>query len=157
MHRFILILSFLCIAVGSAQAAFWKCELSGGTYIVSLPSITSLSVHEYVVDAGARVTEVTVETSGSVVARFYYIEPLTPKSPIGAGQSVIDKVEEKMDEAAARTGQDPIWKRVVKNYPVATHAHTVEYRLDDKAQLDKILKSLERAWRNNAETSIKVP
>lgn len=141
----------------SVPAAFWKCELPGGVYMVNLPDISSISSHEYLVDGGARVTEVTIDTQGSVVARFYHLEILTPQSPIGAGQSVIDKAQEKLDEAAERTGQEAVWKKVVKNYPVATHAHTVEYRVDSKEHLTRILKSLERAWRTNAETNLKIP
>jgi len=35
-----------------------------------------LSTHEYVVDGAARFTEFTIGTTGAVVARFYYIEPI---------------------------------------------------------------------------------
>lgn len=140
----------------NAPAAFWKCELPGGTYVVSLPAISSASTHEYLVDGVVRVTEVTVATTGSVVARFYYLEPVTTQSPIGLGQSVIDKVQEKMIEGAERTGVEPPWKKVVKNYPTSTHAHTVEYRLDTKEQLKKLFNNLESAWRANRESSFKV-
>jgi hypothetical protein len=147
----------LLMLAATARAAFWKCELPGGTYVVSLPTISSVSTHEYVVDGLARVTELTIATSSSVVARFYHLEPFTPKSPVGLGQTVIDKVQEKVQEGAQRTGVEPVWQKVVKNYPTSTHMHTVEYRLDSLDQLDKLFKSVEAAWRANRDASIKLP
>ena len=140
----------------SAHAAFWRCELPGGVYVVSLPAVSSVSTHEYVVAATVRVTELTVGTNSAVVARFYYLEPLVPKSPIGFGQSLIDKAQEKLQDGATRTGMEEVWKKVVKDYPTTTHAHTVEYRLDSVDQLKKVEKSLEDAWRTNKETLFKV-
>jgi len=124
--------------------------------MVNLATIASVSTHEYVVDAVARVTEFTVGTNSAVVARFYYLEPMVPKSPVGLGQSVIDKVQQRTEEAASRTGMEEVWKKVVKNYPTTTHAHTVEYRLDSLDQITKLQKSLENAWRNNQDTQIKL-
>jgi len=139
-----------------AHAAFWRCELPGGIYVVSLPAVSSVSTHEYVVDGAVRVTELTIATNTAVVARFYYLEPMVPKSPIGFGQSVIDKAQEKLQEGATRTGMEEVWQKVVKNYPTTTHAHTVEYRLESVDQIKKVEKSLEDAWRLNKETLLKI-
>jgi hypothetical protein len=147
------------VAVGlpsAARAAFWRCELPGGIYVVSLPTVASVSTHEYVVDGAARVTELTVATTTAVVARFYYQEPLVTKAPMGVGQSILDKAQGHVGDAANRAGIDEVWKKVVKSYPTTTHAHTVEYRLESVEQVKKLESSLEDAWRNNRETSIKV-
>ncbi|MEI6561215.1 MAG: hypothetical protein WCO68_03920 [Verrucomicrobiota bacterium] len=151
-------LSALVVAVLGlpAQAAFWRCELPGGIYVVSLPTVSSVSTHEYVVDGAVRVTELTIATNSAVVARFYYLEPMVPKSPVGFGQSLIDKAQEKIQEGATRTQMEEVWKKVVKNYPTTTHAHTVEYRLDSVDQIKKVERSLEDAWRNNKETQLKI-
>ena len=61
----------------------WKCKLPGGVYEVAVNAMLAVSTHEYLVDGVARVTEVNVDTTGSLLARFYYLEPLTPNSPIG--------------------------------------------------------------------------
>ena len=53
----------------------WRAELPGGTFVVALSQITSVSSHEYVVDNTARVTEVTVGMGGSLIGRFYFLEP----------------------------------------------------------------------------------
>jgi len=159
MKRTFFVVALLASMVPAVQAAFWRCELPGGVYAVSLPTVSSVSTHEYVVDGMARVTELTIGTSGDVVARFYYLEPLVPKSPIGLGQSVIDKVQERAQDVAGRVegaGVEPVWKKVVKNYPTTTHARTVEYRLLNLDDVEKLRKSLEAAWRSNSETSIKI-
>jgi len=152
-----LLASLVLAAVSQVHAAYWRCELPGGVYMVNLAMVTSVSTHEYVVDGAARVTEFTIGTSGAVVARFYYLEPMVPKSPVGFGQSIIDKVQEKVGEASERTGTEEVWKKVVKNYPLTTHAHTVEYRLDSVDQVTKLEKSIEDAWKNNKDVSTKIP
>jgi hypothetical protein len=150
------LLLFFILSSTTLHAAFWKCELPGGSYTVNLSTISSVSSHEYVVDGAARVTEVTINTTGPVVARFYYLEPMIPKAPLGIGQSVIDTAQSRANEVTDRTGVEPVWKKVVKNYPTTTHARTVEYRLDSLEKLETLRKSLEAAWRTNAETSIKI-
>ena len=158
MKTYLLAALIVGLSATAASAAFWKCEMPGGTYTVNLTTVSSVSTHEYLVGA-MRVTELTVATTGSVVTRFYYIEPYATKSPIGLGQSVIDKAQEKADELGSRlqqAGIDPPWKKVVKDYPLATHAHTVEYRVEKLEQIEKLRASLEAAWRNNADTLIKI-
>ena len=158
MKKFFVTALATWISVTAAPAAFWKCEMPGGTYTVNLATVSSVSTHEYLVGP-MRVTELTIATTGSVVTRFYYIEPYATKSPIGLGQSVIDKAQEKVDELGSRlqqAGIDPPWKKVVKDYPLATHAHTVEYRVGKLEQLEKLRASIEAAWHANADSSIKI-
>ncbi len=124
----------------------WVAEMPAGKYIVRLTAITSVSMHEYVVDGTVRISEVNIGTNGSELARFYYIEPNIPNSPNGVGQSGIDKVKEKLQEATERAGDDQFWQKVSKNYPTTTHAHTVEYRVGFKETLTKLFESAENAW-----------
>ena len=151
----LVMVSLIC-AAQTSQASFWRCELPGGVFVVSLPAVTSVSTHEYVVDGAARVTELTVDTTGQVVARFYYIEPLLAQTPGGVGQTLVDRAQQRVSDAAERAGVEEVWKKVVKNYPSTTHARTVEYRLESMEQLTRLQKSLENAWRANQETQIKV-
>lgn len=130
--------------VAPTQNRFWRCELPGGVYLVALGSIQSISSHEYIVDGAARVTEVTVATASSVEGRFYYLEPLTP-SAVGASlqqlqQHVKDLASNHLDD------NDKVWEKVIKSYPTTTHAHTVEYRLTSKENLQQLYSSLEAAW-----------
>lgn len=141
----------------SGRVPLWICVTPGGTYEVALRSIVSVSNCEYILNGVARVSEMNIDTTGNMAVRFYYIEPLTPTSPLGIGQSTIDKAQEILGEAASRTGQDEVWKKVVKNYPTSTHAHTIEYRVDSKDDLDKIFKSAELAFRTFKPTTYMVP
>ena len=136
----------------------WRCDLPGGSYEVAVHSIVSVSTHEYVVDGVARVNELNIDTPGNMAVRFYFLEPLKPGSPVGIGQSTIDKAQEMVEEAAGRVSQDsePVWEKVVKSYPTTTHAHTIEYRLNSKDDVQKLFTSAEQAFRLNQNTRITV-
>lgn len=131
-----------------AQQTHWTAELPGGKFIVPHHAITSISMHEYVVDGAARVVEVSVGTIGSVQGRFYFIEPYTPEIPIGAGQEALEKIKEQMRDLAAQVAPDEVWSKVVKNYPTTTHAHTVEFRLESRDALQRLFNHLERSYVN---------
>lgn len=120
-----------------------------------LDQIAAVGLQEYLVDGTVPVSEVTLAMEGSVVARFYVIDRAA--APISAGpadaavQVIEEKIEEQARETAASSGMSGARLPVIKGYPVATHAHTVEYRLSDRAALDKLFQSLETAlteWEN---------
>lgn len=134
---------------GPARRDTWTAEMSAGDYIVRLSSITAVSMHEYVVDGAARVTEVNVDTTGSSLVRFYYIEPNVPKPSNGVGQSTIQMLQDKAVDAMDRVGVGETWKKVSKNYPTTTHARTVEYRLDSLETLRKLFESVKNSWLND--------
>ena len=133
----------------------FRCTLPGGVYEVALGAIVAVTSHEYVVDGIARVIEVNIDTTGSLLARFYFIEPNTPAAPAGIGAATIEKAQSLMHEAVERSGQDA-WKKVVKNYPTTTHARTVEYRLTSREQLNRIFSAAEEAFRLGKNTMMKV-
>jgi len=135
------------------RRGIWRAELPGGEYIVRLSAITSVSLHEYIVDGAARVAEVNIATSGSELARFYFLEPY-PKPPVAA-QKALNAIENKAKEASARFETGDLRVKVVKSYPTTTHAHTVEYRLSDRESLSKLFKSIEDAWLNGRAGSFK--
>jgi len=136
----------------------WRCDLPGGTYEVAIRSMISVSTHEYLVDGVARVTEMNIDTPGNLAVRFYYLEPITPTSPVDIGQTTLDKAQELAEAAAGRVVPgEPPWQKVIKNYPTSTHAHTVEYRLDSLDQLQSLFNSAEQAFRLNINTQIKLP
>ncbi|MDQ3622097.1 MAG: hypothetical protein M3463_06370 [Verrucomicrobiota bacterium] len=139
----------------STQKPLLQVKLPAGTYQVASGAIIAVASHEYLVDGAARVTEVNVDTAGSLLARFYYIEPNTPQSPIGLGTATIEKAQQMLKEGAASAGQDS-WKRVIKNYPTTTHARTVEYRVVNKEDLQKIFEAADEAFRFNRNKSVTI-
>ena len=143
--------------VSTGTAGFWRCELPGGVYLVALRNIQSVSSHEYVVDGAARVTEVTVATASSVEARFYYLEPITHNFGVpGAQSATLPMLQQRVqDTLTTHAGVEPVWEKVVKNYPTTTHAHTVEFRLTSLANLMQLEKSLEQSWTTGVAASVK--
>ena len=89
-------------------------------------------------------------------ARFYYLEPMVVRSTSAAVPASIQTLQQRVtDLGTQRAPVEPIWEKVVKNYPTTTHAHTVEYRLTSKANLEQIYQSLEQAWETNKGVDLK--
>ncbi|HEX8311296.1 MAG TPA: hypothetical protein VF614_08275 [Chthoniobacteraceae bacterium] len=135
--------------------ALLRCKLPGGTYSVAVRAIIAVSTHEYLVDGAVRVTEVNIDTAGSLVARFYHLEPATPTGPVPLTKTLQDRAQELLNQGSEKVGLDT-WKKVVKNYPTTTHARTVEYRLDTKEQLTKIFEAADEALRLQRGKNLKI-
>ena len=133
----------------------FRAQLPGGIYEVAVRSIVSVSTHEYLVDGAVRVIEMNIDTNGSILARFYFLEPATPSPPSGMGAAVVDKAQQFLAQAADKTGQDA-WKKVVKNYPTTTHARTVEYRLQSRDDVNKLFEAADDAFRMQKSRSVKI-
>lgn len=126
---------------------FWQSNLPGGSYIVALDRISSISKHTYVIDGGLRITEVVIDTNGNSLARFYYIIPVTEDSGSNIGAGMTGRAKELLDKVGERTGANAN-TMVAKQYPTTTHAKTVEFRLSDESDLDKLYGSVRKAWVN---------
>lgn len=112
-------------------------------------TISSVSIHEYFLEGGvARVTEVSIGTIGSVQARFYVIDQGLPTPAIPGASSAADFLEQKAREATERLnpGMGEASQKVTKSYPVTTHAHTVEYRLQSRDMLRRLFESAQSSW-----------
>lgn len=144
-------------AVNDAEnrIGFWDCTLPGGNFTIALGKICSVSIHEYAV-AGGRVTEAVIDTEGSVCARFYYMEPMNAGGNLAITGVVKERLNQVLETAADRTGTDKVWKKVQKDYPVATHAHTVDYRLQSAANLQALFNSAKTAWLSGRGRSIRI-
>lgn len=123
--------------------------------MVPVRNIVSVSSHEYVVDALARVFEVNIDTSGSIIARFYFIEPAISVGPSGLGSGSIATAQKLLTEGADKILGEA-WRKVVKSYPTTTHARTVEYRLNKKEQLDAIYAAAEECLRTQKPKSVSI-
>lgn len=125
---------------------FWQANLPGGNFIVQVNRITSVSRHRYLLDGALVVDEVTVDTTGQALARFYFI------SPVGAGGTVGDTANAALqqgkgllDAAGQKVGVD-LDNMVIKKYPDTTHARTIEYRIPTESQLTSLFNSAKQAW-----------
>ena len=140
----------------------WEASFIRGHYLVWLNAISSVSKHEYVADAAARVVEVNIATNSSVEARFYYLEAVTAENKsgvAGATQAILDRARQAASSVAERVAPGSSDMRVIKNYPASTHAHTIEFVLDDEEKLNSLYASLlqavktgrGRTWKEESE------
>ena len=123
--------------------------------MVALDRISSMSMHQYVLDGGLIVNEMTVDTNGRSLARFYHIEPVKASGDGGGAARVVERGQELLDRAGQRTGL-AVHDMVQKNYPNTTHAGMVEYRLQNLASLEALYQSLRRAWERGRGRSVTV-
>jgi len=149
MKNLILFLLFAGFLHGQTETTtesreFWQADLPGGNYMVAVDSITSVSNHSYVLDGAVVVTEVTIDTTGATVARFYQITPVTEYSELNITGLLSERIKEISDRQEDFTGVDPT-TTVQKTYPVTTHSKTVEYQVSTLAQLSSLYKSVTKA------------
>jgi hypothetical protein len=123
----------------------WECSLPGGEYSVNLGAITSVSKHSYVLDGSLLVTEATVDTTGTALARFYYIEPITKDTTFNALARIQKRAEELRNRGQSRTGTKAD-EMAQKSYPTTTHARTIEFRIMNEVELNALYRSLYQAW-----------
>jgi hypothetical protein len=124
---------------------FWQVSVAGGDYMVALDRISSISKHTYVIDGGLRVTEVVIDTNGNSLVRFYYIIPVSEDSGSTVGAGLTSRAQELLNKAGERTGVNGNTV-VAKQYPTTTHAKTVEFRISDEGNLNKLYANIRKAW-----------
>ncbi len=125
---------------------FWQANLPGGQYMVALDRVTAISRHSYAVpEAALIVDEVTVDTVGQGLARFYFSRPITEGVNNNAAGNLTARAKELLDYAGQRAGTD-LHKMVIKKYPETTHAREIEYRLLSAEELGALYGSIRTAW-----------
>jgi len=124
---------------------FWQATLPGGQYMVALDRISSVSRHQYVLDGTLLVDEVTVDSIGQALARFYFIAPLTDGANTHGATQLANRGKELIDQAAQRTSTG-VQDMVIKKYPDTTHARTIEYRLLSEQELASLHNSVRNSW-----------
>ena len=124
---------------------FWQAAVPGGSYMVALDRITAISRHKYLLDGAVIVDEVTVDTVGQGLARFYFISPVTDAMAGNAVTELANRGRELVEKAAKRVGTDA-QNMVVKKYPETTHARSIEYRLLSASDLGALYSSVRNAW-----------
>ena len=127
--------------------AFWQGTMPGGSYLVALSRITSISKHEYLLEGNLIVTEVTIDTLGDTTLRVYQMTPAAQYGTLATGRKIVERGRDLLDRAGQRTGAD-INNMVHKQYPITTHSKTIEFRVKDLGTLDALLGSERTAWIN---------
>ncbi|WP_265594356.1 hypothetical protein [Haloferula sp. BvORR071] len=134
---------------------FWSVVLPGGEYTVGLDRISSVSMHEYVLDSQLVVTEMVIDTNGRALARFYHVRSILESVGSGTAARVADRVKDVVDRAGQRANTD-VHNLPLKNYPTTSHAGMIEYRLMNLNDLKAVFNSAQGAWESGQGKKITV-
>ena len=121
--------------------------------------LRSISKQEYIT-TGFRVIEVNVMTDSNALLRMYYFRPLrpgeyaaavgetiNPGTGIQAGSAANIPGLQAMAEKAGGIADTVTGNTVIKEYPIVTHAKTIEYRVSKLSELLELYDELEKHWR----------
>ena len=131
------------------------------TYYGSEAGVQSISTQEYIT-TNFRVIELNIVTQGSALLRIYYSRPLRPgelqqaisyglgATGIPGGCSIIQRPlppqVQAMADRAAGVSEAVTVTEVIKEYPIATHAHTIEFRIGSREELLELYQELKKHW-----------
>ncbi|HKK19340.1 MAG TPA: hypothetical protein VJ952_11730 [Opitutales bacterium] len=130
------------------------------SYHAQEKAVLSISAQEYVT-AAFRVLEVNIVTDGPALLRIYYSRALKPgelQAALGdtaaasgvPGSSIVKTPLPPQVEAMAGRASgmaDSITSEtVIKEYPIATHAHTIEFRVTSRSELLELHDELKKHW-----------
>lgn len=123
--------------------------------------IQSISKQEYVT-AAFRVTEINIVTQGTALLRIYHSRPLRAgelqqalgdsmnAGGVPGGSSIIQRPlpsqVQAMADRASGAADTATSTSVMKEYPIATHAHTIEFRIGSVDELIELHDELKKHW-----------
>ncbi|MGJ8640841.1 MAG: hypothetical protein ACSHYA_15735 [Opitutaceae bacterium] len=130
-------------------------------YVAQEAAISSISMQGYITTS-FNVLEVNIVTNGSALVRIYHSRAIKPgelqealsngtSAAVGSSTSSIiqrplpPKIQELADRAAG-VEEAITSSTVIKDYPHATHAHTVEYRVSSRVELVDLYNELRKHW-----------
>ncbi|HAV13822.1 MAG TPA: hypothetical protein DCX06_10095 [Opitutae bacterium] len=129
-------------------------------YIAQEKSISSISTQQYITTS-FNVLELNIVTDGAALVRIYHSRAIKPGelqealgngvSAAGApGSSIIQRPlpprVQKLADRANGVQEAVTSSTVIKDYPHATHAHTVEYRVSSRIELLDLYNKLRQHW-----------
>jgi hypothetical protein len=129
---------------------FWELKTESGDFITALEKIVSISKSQYLLDGNLIVNEVTIDSGGRSLARFYHIS--TTADALADGKAAIaskaiNRLQAAVDDAGDKANTD-IHNMVQKTYPTTTHTGMIEYRIMDLRDLDAIYRSVQGSWQS---------
>jgi hypothetical protein len=129
-------------STGTARAEIvpllWKASIGGSIISVPLSSIEYFGIQTYDVDGVARVRELAITTKSQSMIRIYHMAPL-------------NSVAENTVKALGGIVEGVVGEELnvpVKVFPTTTHAHMVEYRVEERANIDTLYIHLETAMKD---------
>lgn len=123
--------------------------------------VQSISKQEYVT-AAFRVTEINIVTQGTALLRIYHSRPLRAgelqqalgesmnAAGVPGGATIIQRPlppqVQAMADRASGAAETATSTTVMKEYPIATHAHTIEFRIGSLDELLALHDELKKHW-----------
>lgn len=114
----------------------WQAKIKDTTVSVPLVNIEFHGVQAYIVDGATRVRELTISTKAQSLIRIYHIRPLNVSSSLNT------QAERLREVAEGKIAED--LDQPVKVFPVTTHAHMVEYRVEEEGHIEALHAHLEK-------------
>lgn len=150
------------ITKGIRNPALFGIEFPGDarSYHAREASVLSISKQEYVT-AAFKVVELNIVTDGPALLRIYHSRALKPgelTQALGQGataaglpgssivQTPLPPGIEKMADKASGVADAITKDTVLKEYPYATHAHTIEFRISSRNELLELHDELKKHW-----------
>ncbi|MDP4611960.1 MAG: hypothetical protein NWT02_12290 [Opitutales bacterium] len=132
---------------------------AGRSFLAQENTVMSISLQQYIT-GNYNVIELNIVTSSSALTRIYHSRTVKPAeiqaaladgaAAAGAPSSIIQKPLppqiQKLADRAAGAQEAMTSSTVIKDYPIATHAHTVEYRLSSRQELLDLHDELKKHW-----------
>ncbi len=129
------------------------------SYVAREDAVQSISLQEYITSSFS-VLELNIVTDGSALLRIYHTRALQPgelqaalsngAAAAGAPSSIIQRpLPERIQNLADRANgvtEALTSSTVIKDYPHATHAHTVEFRVASRSELIELHDQLKKHW-----------
>lgn len=122
-------------------------------------AIHSISKQEYIT-SGFRVVEINIVTAGNGLLRIYHSRALrlgelqaamddataAAGAPSAIQMSPVPPGVQQMADRASGVAEAMTRDTVMKEYPLATHARTIEYRVQTRSELLDLFDELQKHW-----------
>jgi hypothetical protein len=149
-------------STGIQNKAVFGVAFADGTrdYVAKESAISSISLQQYITSS-FNLVELNIVTDGTALVRIYHSRPIKPgelqealgsgsAAAVGAPSSIIQRPLppklQAMADRAAGVQEAMTSSTVIKDYPHATHAHTVEYRVSSRTELYDLYDELRKHW-----------
>lgn len=135
--------------------SIWRCKIHSTNAedvwsIIPFEEIQTIGKQNYIVDGKIEVNEVTIALKPKTYVKFYHLTsvPLLGGLVGDKANEVADKAQDRIQKYIEQPSITPSLQssnndKVVKNYPVTTHAQFLEYRVTSLEYLDAIYNTLD--------------
>lgn len=141
----------------------------GRSYVGKTSAISSISIQDYIT-APFKVIELNIVTNGNALVRIYHSrilnaieaqaasgQPAEAAPGFGSFRQPLPASVQAMADKAAGVSETLTDSTIIKEYPLATHARTIEYRVRSQTELLELYDLLKKHWLNEPADSISQP